>query len=57
MGIDIVLYDTASIFVHPSQIVLGIGIPLFGGKGKACGDGCIAKSKTCHKLVGCACGG
>lgn len=24
-------------------------------KGKACGDSCIARSKTCHKGVGCAC--
>ena len=24
-------------------------------KGKACGDSCIAKSKTCHKGPGCAC--
>ena len=26
-------------------------------KGKACGDSCIAKSKTCHKPPGCACDG
>jgi len=25
--------------------------------GKACGDSCIARSKTCHKGVGCACDG
>jgi hypothetical protein len=24
-------------------------------KGKACGNSCIARSKTCHKGVGCAC--
>lgn len=24
-------------------------------KGKACGDTCIAKDKTCHKGKGCAC--
>jgi hypothetical protein len=24
-------------------------------KGKACGNSCIAASKTCHKGVGCAC--
>ncbi len=26
-------------------------------KGKACGNSCIAKSKTCHKPPGCACDG
>ena len=26
-------------------------------KGKACGDTCISKSKTCHKPKGCACNG
>ena len=26
-------------------------------KGKACGNSCIAKSKTCHKGGGCACNG
>lgn len=26
-------------------------------KGKACGDSCIAKSKTCTKGKGCACNG
>ena len=26
-------------------------------KGKACGDSCIAKSKTCTKGSGCACNG
>lgn len=26
-------------------------------KGKACGDSCISKSKTCHKGPGCACNG
>ena len=26
-------------------------------KGKACGDSCISKSKTCHKAPGCACDG
>ena len=26
-------------------------------KGKACGNSCIAKSKTCHKGRGCACDG
>lgn len=26
-------------------------------KGKACGNSCIAKSKTCHKGKGCACDG
>lgn len=26
-------------------------------KGKACGNSCIAKSKTCHKGKGCACNG
>lgn len=26
-------------------------------KGKACGDSCIAKSKTCTKDPGCACNG
>lgn len=26
-------------------------------KGKACGDSCIAKSKTCTKAPGCACNG
>lgn len=26
-------------------------------KGKACGDTCIAKEKTCHKGAGCACNG
>jgi len=26
-------------------------------KGKACGDSCIAKSKTCTKGPGCACDG
>jgi len=26
-------------------------------KGKACGDSCIAKSKTCTKSPGCACNG
>ena len=26
-------------------------------KGKACGDSCIAKSKTCTKGPGCACNG
>jgi hypothetical protein len=25
--------------------------------GKACGDSCIAKEKTCHKGAGCACNG
>lgn len=24
-------------------------------KGKACGDSCISKNKTCHKPPGCAC--
>lgn len=24
-------------------------------KGKACGDSCISKTKTCHKPPGCAC--
>lgn len=24
-------------------------------KGKACGDSCIARDKTCHKGPGCAC--
>ncbi|MBL8945158.1 MAG: hypothetical protein JNK45_18475, partial [Myxococcales bacterium] len=23
--------------------------------GKACGDGCIAADRTCHKPAGCAC--
>lgn len=27
------------------------------GKGKACGDSCIARNKTCHKPAGCACNG
>ena len=26
-------------------------------KGKACGNSCISKSKTCHKAPGCACDG
>lgn len=26
-------------------------------KGKACGDSCIARDKTCHKPPGCACNG
>jgi hypothetical protein len=26
-------------------------------KGKACGDSCIARYKTCHKGQGCACDG
>jgi hypothetical protein len=26
-------------------------------KGKACGDSCISKDKTCHKQPGCACDG
>ena len=26
-------------------------------KGKACGDSCISKSKTCRKGPGCACDG
>ena len=26
-------------------------------KGKACGNSCIARSKTCHQLSGCACDG
>ena len=26
-------------------------------KGKACGDSCISRSKTCHKGIGCACNG
>lgn len=26
-------------------------------KGKACGDGCIARDKQCHKGPGCACDG
>ncbi len=26
-------------------------------KGKACGDSCISKSKTCRKAPGCACDG
>ncbi len=26
-------------------------------KGKACGDSCIAKDKTCHQPKGCACDG
>jgi hypothetical protein len=26
-------------------------------KGKACGDSCIARNKTCHKGRGCACDG
>ena len=26
-------------------------------KGKACGDSCISRSKTCHKGKGCACDG
>ena len=26
-------------------------------KGKACGDSCISRSKTCHKGAGCACNG
>ncbi|HEY5946929.1 MAG TPA: hypothetical protein VIV40_15605 [Kofleriaceae bacterium] len=25
------------------------------GKGKACGNSCIAATKTCHQGVGCAC--
>jgi hypothetical protein len=32
MRTDIVLYDPLSCGVHPTQIVLGIGIPLFGSK-------------------------
>ena len=32
MGIDIVLYNASSIFIHITQRVLGIGIPLFGKK-------------------------
>jgi hypothetical protein len=26
-------------------------------EGKPCGDSCIAKTETCHKGGGCACGG
>ena len=26
-------------------------------KGKACGNSCIARNKTCHKGAGCACNG
>jgi len=26
-------------------------------KGKACGDSCISRDKTCHKGQGCACDG
>ncbi|MFZ5961529.1 hypothetical protein ACOXXX_01130 [Thalassococcus sp. BH17M4-6] len=26
-------------------------------KGKACGDSCISRNKSCHKGVGCACDG
>ena len=32
MGVDIVLDDALSVVVHPTQIVLGRGIPLFGSK-------------------------
>jgi hypothetical protein len=28
-----------------------------GSAGKACGNSCIARSKTCHKGKGCACNG
>lgn len=27
------------------------------GKGKACGNTCIAKDKNCHQPPGCACDG
>ena len=30
MGTDIILKDTFSVVVHPTQIGLGIGITLFG---------------------------
>ncbi len=26
-------------------------------RGKACGDSCIARNKTCHRPPGCACNG
>jgi hypothetical protein len=26
-------------------------------KGKACGNSCIARNKTCHRPRGCACDG
>lgn len=44
-----------------------LGLPPTGGamleaacckhcsKGKACGDSCIARDKTCHQGAGCAC--
>jgi hypothetical protein len=38
------------------------GIPLYSQycckvctTGKACGNSCISRSKTCHKIGGCAC--
>lgn len=49
----------------PSQRIetLGAGKPLPAAcckicrKGKACGDSCISRDKTCRRGVGCACDG
>lgn len=39
------------------NIQLAMGCCKICRKGKACGDSCISRSKTCHKGPGCACDG
>ncbi len=44
MGIDIVLYNAWSIFIHIILRVLGIGIPLFGRKRERFQSSCVFSS-------------
>ena len=51
MGIDIILYDPLSFGVHQTQIVLGIGIPLFGSKSVPLRRGLIILWNTSSAVV------
>ena len=42
---------------YDSCLARGGGCCRVCSAGKACGDSCIARSKTCHKGKGCACNG
>ena len=58
-GVDTVTTDELNNF-EPIQLTgdeLASACCKICTKGKACGNSCIQKSKTCHKGRGCACDG
>jgi len=55
------LAAAATLALGPSALdacaVAGAGCCRICSAGKACGNSCIARWKTCHKGKGCACDG